>query len=276
MNPEEESAPAAGGADAVPGGAGGQPEAEGPAKDEGEREGEARAEVPQPPQAPAKRDEQLEQLRAGPTEAEQHTQRKSHVAPAMVPLDRVDEDATFRMREVGDLSALATDMARLGQLFPVELRLRAPDRFQVICGFRRVAALRLLQRDRVLARLHLDLSDEDALLMALASAIHGSAVARADLEAARQKLGAEGRLSPAARDMLDKALQVEGGLSPESAEEEVDADELAEDVTLRLGEINQDLGLLADVFADLDDERKQELLKQLEYSAELVAYLEGR
>ncbi|HYR55173.1 MAG TPA: chromosome partitioning protein ParB, partial [Myxococcaceae bacterium] len=85
----------------------------------------------------------------------------------------------------------------------------------------------------------------------------------------------EGRLSAAAVHMLDKALALDSGLAPEGVEEEVEADELAGDVTQRLGEINQDLALLAEVFASLDANRKEELLRQLRYSAELVAYLEG-
>jgi hypothetical protein len=76
--------------------------------------------------------------------------------------------------------------------------------------------------------------------------------------------------------MLDKALQTDDPLAPESSEEEVDADELAGDVAQRLGSINQDLSLLADVFASLDASRRAELLMQLRYSAELVAYLEGQ
>lgn len=201
---------------------------------------------------------------------------KHFVAPAMIPLERVDADELFLFRgEVGDVSALATDVARLGQLFPIDVRLKPPDRFQVITGFRRVAALRLLHRDKVLARLHTDLSDSDALLMALAAAIHGRAVDREALEAAQARLSSERRLSPAARDMLAKALEDEG-LAPEEVEEEVDADELAADVTLRLGQCNQDLSLLADVFAELDDGRRDELLTQLKYSVELVAYLEGK
>ncbi|MHB8875868.1 MAG: GTPase [Myxococcaceae bacterium] len=207
---------------------------------------------------------------------------RSHVAPALVALDRVEEDASFRLRPEGDVAALATDVARLGQLFPVELRLRPPDRFQVICGFRRVAALRFLQRDRVLARLHTDLSDEDALLMALASAIHQVPVAAAELTLLRARLEGEGRLTAAARDMLEKALATGEQLAPENFEgegpdeEEVDADELAADVARRLGAINQDLSALADVFASLDTERRDELLTQLRYSADLVAFLEGR
>ena len=76
--------------------------------------------------------------------------------------------------------------------------------------------------------------------------------------------------------MLEKALAVGDDLSPESVEEEVDADELAADVTVRLGQANQDLSLLADVFNELDEGRREELLKQLRYSAELVAFLESK
>ncbi|MFY0578179.1 ParB/RepB/Spo0J family partition protein [Cystobacter fuscus] len=200
--------------------------------------------------------------------------RRGHVAPAHLPLERIDEDTTFQIRPTGDLSALATDLARLGQLFPVDVRFRPPDRFQIISGFRRVAALRFLKRDRVLARLHTDLSDEDALLLALASAIHAEPVSREELEARRDELEAEGRLTPIARDMLDKALATDESLAPETVEEEVDADELAVEATQRLVDINQDLALLADVFADLDETRKQELITQLRYSADLVAWLE--
>jgi ParB-like chromosome segregation protein Spo0J len=201
--------------------------------------------------------------------------RRGHVAPAHIPLERIDEDTTFQIRPVGDLSALATDLARLGQLFPVDVRFKPPDRFQIISGFRRVAALRFLKRDRVLARLHTDLSDEDALLMALASAIHASPVDREDLETKRAQLEAEGRLTPIARDMLEKALATDDSLASETVEEEVDADELAAEATQRLVDLNQDLALLADVFADLDETRKQELITQLRYSADLVAWLES-
>jgi ParB-like chromosome segregation protein Spo0J len=200
--------------------------------------------------------------------------RRGHVAPAHIPLERIDEDTTFQVRPVGDLSALATDLARLGQLFPVDVRFKPPDRFQIISGFRRVAALRFLKRDRVLARLHTDLSDEDALLMALASAIHSSPVSREELEAKREQLEAEGRLTPIARDMFEKALATDESSASETVEEEVDADELAAVATQQLVELNQDLALLADVFADLDETRKQELITQLRYSADLVAWLE--
>ena len=204
---------------------------------------------------------------------------KHFTAPALIPLDRLADDVEFLVRdeaELEDVSSLATDLARLGQLFPIDVRLQPPDRFQVITGFRRVAALRFLQRDKVLARLHTDLGDGDAMLMALASAIHSRSVGAAALTAVRERLATEGRLSAAARDMFEKALATESNLGPELTEEEVDADELAGDVTVRLGECNQDLSLLADVYDQLDDEKKDELLRQLRYSSDLVTFLEGK
>ena len=204
---------------------------------------------------------------------------KHFVAPALIPLDRIDEDHDYLVRSQAQLevvAALATDIARLGQLFPIDVRLRPPDRFQVITGFRRVAALRFLQREKVLARLHTDLSDSDAMLMSLASAIHSRSVGAEALAALRAALEESGRMTPSARDMLEKALSSGDDLSPESVEEEVDADELAADVTVRLGQANQDLSLLADVFLELDERRRDELLKQLRYSSELVAFLESK
>lgn len=204
--------------------------------------------------------------------------KRHHVAPALVALDHVLEDETFRIRPEGDLSLLATDIARLGQLFPIDIRLRPPDRFQIICGFRRVAALKFLQRDRVLARLHTDLTDEDALLMALVSAIHARPVEPSDLERIRLRFENDGRLTPSIRSMIEKALSPEDDLGPElvGEEEEVEAEALAEDVTFRLGAINQDLSLLADVFDSLDRAKQEQLLEQLRYSSELVAFLEAR
>lgn len=209
--------------------------------------------------------------------------KRHHVPPAIIALDRIDADDTFRIRPAGDTERLAQNLARLGQLFPVDLRPRPPDRFQIVCGFRRVEALRFLQRDTVVARLHSDLSDDDALLMAISATIDVEPVSAEELQALQQRLLSEGRLSPAARDMLDKVLE-EGGLAPEEVEgeageakeEEVEADELAEDVTTRMAELNQDLALLADVFPSLDAETKQALLQQLSYAAELVAYLERK
>ncbi|QAT86158.1 ParB-like nuclease domain-containing protein [Corallococcus coralloides] len=217
---------------------------------------------------------------AATSEGEPHAQAieprvMGQVTSMVLPLERLEEDTTFRLRDEGDVSELATDLARLGQLFPVDVRPRGEERYQLICGFRRVAALRFLKRDQVQVRVHEELSDEDALLLSLAEAIHASPVEHDVLQAKRESLEAEGRLTAPVRDMLEKALATEESLAPEGVEEEIDADELAVDVAQRMGALNQDLSLLADVFAALDESRKAELLMQLRYSAQLVAYLEG-
>ncbi|MCL2626818.1 MAG: hypothetical protein FWD46_08425 [Cystobacterineae bacterium] len=60
----------------------------------------------------------------------------------------------------------------------------------------------------------------------------------------------------------------------EEGGQEVDADELAMDVAMRMATINQDLSLVADVFLDLEPEQRAMLLKQLYYACDMVAYLE--
>src|SRR5262249_6863421 len=202
------------------------------------------------------------------------------VEERLVPLDSLDADLSFQLREQGDVGRLAMDLARLGQAFPVEVRRReGTDQLQLLSGFRRVAALRFLQRSEVLVRIHSRLSDEDALLIALAGVLHGSSLGPDAVGGVEGPLAREGRLSAAARDMLERARWEEEGLAPELVEEgageqEVDADELAASLTAQLGELNQDLALLAPVFEALEPGRRAELLEQLRYAAELVAYFE--
>ena len=206
-------------------------------------------------------------------------ERPPEVEERVLPLGALDEDDTFQLRPVGEVGRLAMDLARLGQAFPVDVRPReGTGRYQVVAGFRRVAALRFLQRTSVLARVHARLSDEDGLLVALAGILHGAAPTPEELTGLEARLVQEGRLSAAARDMLGRAQATDDGLAPETVEgggeEEVDADELASELTARMGELNQDLALIAPVFNALEPGRRAELLQQLRYAAELVAYFE--
>lgn len=268
----------------------GTPEGAPPGESSGVLVTPAPAEVPPPPAAatapeePAAAPSEPEEAdepaadEGSEIEVEPHEVPRHFSAPALLALERLDDDQTFRIRpesDLEDVTALAIDIARLGQLFPIDVRLVPPDRIQVITGFRRVAALRFLQREKVVARLHTELSDADAMLMAIASAIHSRSVDAEALKAVQARLEEERALTPAARDMLAKAL-ADDELAPENVEEEVDADELAADVTLRLSQCNQDLSLLADVFDQLDDEKRDALLTQLRYSSDLVAFLESK
>ena len=129
-------------------------------------------------------------------ELEPRTAAPAHATGAVDfgPLADGAADATFRLREEGDVADLAASIGRLGQLVPIELRPlpgRSPEdppRWQVLSGFRRLAALRLLARERVLARVHASLDDDDAWGIALAQALLAAPLGMAELEALRARI----------------------------------------------------------------------------------------
>ena len=157
-------------------------------------------------------------------ELEPRTTAPAHATGAVdfISLADVDDDATFRLREPGELSALASSIGRLGHLVPIELRPFPglgpddPARYQVVAGFRRLAALRLLARERVLARVHENLDDDDAWGIALAQALMGEPLRAAELETLRTRLAGT-RVASWAGDLVDEAL-VRAPVEPEQRE----------------------------------------------------------
>ncbi len=214
-------------------------------------------------------------------------------AVEFVPLEAIAADAPFRLRPEGDVAALAASIARLGQLVPVELRALpgagdGPPRWQVVAGHRRLAAVRLLARQRVLARVHARLDDDDAWALALAPALLGEPLAAPELEALRARL--PGLRSAAwAEELLDEALVrapvepevrerflafLQGG-PPDAPAAEVTAEELARDVAARLWEVNVDLAQVLDAWPDVPAAARALLEAQLRYVAEIHPLLAG-
>ena len=220
-------------------------------------------------------------------ELEPRTTAPAHATGAVdfVSLGDVSDDATFRLRDEGDVGALAASVGRLGQLVPVELRPLPglgpddPPRWQVVAGFRRIAALKLLARERVLARVHAALDDEDAWAIALALALLGEPLLQSELAALKARLPS----LPAgwAAELVDGALEgaARAGPSGGEAEEvgpiEVTAEELARDLAEHLSEVNQDLALAYESWRDLPPEGRRMILEQAEYVAALVPHLRG-
>ena len=257
-------------------------------------------------------------------ELEPRTTAPAHATGAVefVPLAEIAADPTFRLRDVGDVAALAASIGRLGHLVPVELRPlpagpEEPVRYQVVAGFRRLAALRLLARERVLARVHAALDDDDAWAIALAQALLGEPLQAAELEGLRARLAAS-RTAPWAQDLVDEALvrapvepaererflaflagapspaadapevgepaEVEGGEFEAAAEGEADVEadpvevtpeELAEDLAQRMFDVNQDLAVAFDAWAELPEEGRRMIVDQARYVAELFPLLRG-
>jgi|GEM_PF-2031132 len=123
-----------------------------------------------------------------------------------LPLDELEDDETFRLREVGDVSSLAQSIAQVGQLFPVEVRLRE-GRYQLVTGFRRVAALRMLLRKRVLARVHTDLSEQDAAVLAAADALDNRPLEVEELRAIEELYRRRDWMTPALQELVSRAIQ---------------------------------------------------------------------
>jgi hypothetical protein len=225
-------------------------------------------------------DETPPALQPEPTEAE--LPRSVEVISLVDLLD----DRLFALRDPGDVAGLAVSIARVGQRTPIDVRRLpaavegGPSRFQVICGFRRVAALKMLKRERVAAWVHPDLADDWALVHALATALEQRSLDRDELEGLSRRLDAEGRLGSQARGLIEIALNPPGSdLTPEEASEqieEVDLDELSASILARLGAISADLAMIPDFWSSLEAEQRAAILEQLRYQAELHAYLSPR
>jgi hypothetical protein len=147
-----------------------------------------------------------------PAERELRSDAPAHATGAVefVDVEAIAADETFRLRPDGDVAALATSLGRLGQLAPVELRpwpgaSSDGPRWQLVSGFRRLAATRLLARERVLARFHDALSDQDAWGLALGEALLHEPLTGPELDTLRERLAATG-LAPWAEELLDEAL----------------------------------------------------------------------
>lgn len=237
---------------------------------------------------------------------EPRTTAPAHARGAVefVSLANVSGDVTFRLRDEGDVSALAASIGRLGQLVPVELRPipgAPPDgpRWQVVAGFRRLAAVRLLARERVLARVHEALDDDDAWGIALGQALLAEPLLASELEALRARIEGEG-IAPWAAEAVEEAIArapldpkvrerfleflrrppeppeetgEEGG-AEEGEAVEVTPEELAEDLARRLYELNGDLQVAWDSWADLPPEGRSAIVEQARWIAGLLPLLE--
>ncbi len=194
-----------------------------------------------------------------------------------IQLDAIDDSTRFQLCPEGEVDGLATSIVRDGQLFAIDVRPASGDRFEIICGFRRVAALRLLMRRKVLARVHRDLGDADALAMALAALVDTRRVDTRTLELVRDRLDAERRLTPMLAEILTRAITPEAlELSPETVDGEQPVSDpcaLVQRVLDQLAGLNQDLSQLASCWDALPREVRDAVLQQLVYPSDMARYL---
>jgi hypothetical protein len=239
-------------------------------------------------------------------ELEPRTTAPAHATGAVrfVPLADISDDATFRLRDEGDVAPLAASIGRLGQLVPVEVRPLAGassggPSLQLVAGFRRVAAHRMLARDRILARLHASLEEDDAWGLALAQALLTEPLLASELEALRERLAgtaparwaleilpdalSRAPVDPRLRERFVEWLEhppeeaeaeEEGPPPEEEATVEVTPDDLARDLAQKMYAVNQDLAVAFESWADLPRHGRRMIVEQARYVAELLRLLE--
>jgi ParB-like chromosome segregation protein Spo0J len=206
-----------------------------------------------------------------------------------VSLDEIADDATFRLRAEGDVGELAASIGRLGQLAPLELRplpgAAGARRYQVLSGFRRLAALRLLQRERALARVHEGLSDADAWALALGGPLFAEAWSPADLD------GLAGRVRehlpwalPALQALQGRAAGKGGGAPaassapvvppPAGSPPAADPAAFAHQLAVKAYELNQEMAAAYEAWGSLPRDGRALVLEQVRYLARLLTLLE--
>jgi hypothetical protein len=189
-------------------------------------------------------------------------------------------DRTFALGD-DDLTLIEESLAHDGQLDPVIAR-RQGERWQVIDGFRRLAAAERLGWQRVKVRLFDELSDEDAARMTTRHAV--TALPQPDaLEALATRLpeGAAEVVRESAHRFerrsdvsMEEAAAAPAAETEANEEEEVTLEDLAQRVVAQLSGISQDLALLQENWADITAEQRTQLRDLVRYTAELLPYLE--
>jgi hypothetical protein len=220
-----------------------------------------------------------------------------------VSIGAISPDTTFRLREPDDVTGLATAIGRLGQLEPVDVRPMPGEegRFQLLSGFRRMEALRLLQRERVLARVHPALPDGEAWAVALAGILFAEPPRPADLDAAEEPVrkhlpwalpvlearrkaagkapAASNEPAPAAKAPPVPAAApgaATPGTSPAALPGRLPADPaaLAHALASRAYDLNGDVAAVFERWRTLPPEARRLVLDQLRWIARVVPILE--
>jgi hypothetical protein len=158
-----------------------------------------------------------------------------------------------------------------------------------------VEALRCLLRDRVLARVHDELGDEDAWAIALCEALLREPLEDEALDQLRARIE-ELPAAAWAGDLIDEArvrapvaaeqreaffgwLRGEpppGGAEPgeeEGGTVEVTPEELADELSAKMYEVNADLALASEAWEHLPPEGRRAIVEQAKYVAALLPHL---
>ncbi len=205
-----------------------------------------------------------------------------------VPLDAIEVADLFRLRPIRGVAPLAEAIARDGQREPLILRRRPGGRFDLVCGGRRLEALRMLRRHRALAVVYDDLSEADALYLALCDDLERDGLGTSERMQVRSRLAQAGLLDARLEALFDRAERLEaergaslGEASPASEGqasedvEEVELEVLAARTRDQLADACNDLAVLWESWRDLDEGRQDDLIECVRYLGAMLPLLTG-
>jgi len=177
--------------------------------------------------------------------------------------------------EDGDVTALAASIEEDGQLDPIIVR-KNEGRLQLVDGFRRVQAARQIGLTHLKARRFDMLSTKEAALWVVRNitadlpypeALQALAARLDDREAAGLVLRYAQSISVVEEEAPVKEV-------PDAdAEVEVTVDELAAEVAQGFASVSENLQLVQEHWADLDESNRAAVLEQLKYFTDLHAFL---
>ncbi len=228
--------------------------------------------------------EPIEPRPLGPSRA-----RREPLGPVPVPavlraewveIGAIEVPETFTLRPVYGAAPLAEAIARDGLREPLLLRRLPTGGLQLVAGHRRLEALRLLRRGRVLARIHPAIDEAEALYLALSDTLDREPLSAPARLLLRQRLEEEGRLESRVLALFERAERVAlervaeaGALAEEPEVEEVELEDLAARTRDQLADSCNDLAAIHESWADLDEGRREDLLDCVRYLAEMVPLL---
>ncbi len=206
-------------------------------------------------------------------------------------LDEIDlQDQTFAVHPEGDDALLEHSLQHYGQMDPIVVR-KHDGHWQLVDGFRRVRVAQRLHMDRLKARKFDLLSDEDAAMLVLKNIAIELPLPEAlgEFAARLYALGASNAAgivqSYAEQLVVEEPAAEAAELAAEAEPEAADAVEAAEDEEVTLEDLaaqsvqelagaSENLQLLQENWADVGLEQREEVLAQLRYYRDLLAYLD--
>jgi ParB-like chromosome segregation protein Spo0J len=215
-----------------------------------------------------------------------------------VPLSQLDlEDDTFQTRELANLEGLVKSIEVEGQQNPVLLRLKPDKKWQIIAGFRRIGAIKQLNRQEVKTRLFDELSDEEAVKLSILDNLYQEGLNRGEIKEYQEKLRVKGILNPDIESFLQGKMEVvaisptpekeaeEKGAEEEKAEEEqakeeeteeegvIYLEDLISEVYQRLSEAARGLDQLYPYWKEVSAEEREDIITQCQYIQDLLPFL---